>query len=91
MNATEEFVEAVKAGDAARVKAMIESDPTLPANTRDAQGTSALLLAVYHGYSEVVNTLLDAGVELDIFEASAAGQTRRVEAIVLRILNETTS
>lgn len=82
MNKAQEFLEAVKAGDAARVKAMIESDTTLPTNARDAQGISATLLAVYHGHSEVVNLLLDAGVELDIFEAAATGSTRRLEALL---------
>lgn len=82
MNTTEEFIEATKAGDAARVGAMLDDDSTLVSNARDANGVSALMLAAYHGHSDVINLLLDRGIELNIFEAAAAGQTRRIETLL---------
>jgi len=77
----EEFLKAVIEGDVARVKEMLKSDATL-AQARDEKGLSAILKAVYYGKKEVVATLLASGVELNIFEASATGQTERARALI---------
>lgn len=82
MDTTEEFLEAIKAGDAARVGAMLDNDSTLASNARDANDVSAFMLAAYHGHSDIINLLLGRGVELNIFEAAAAGQTRRIETLL---------
>lgn len=75
------FIEAVKAGDRAMVERMLGEDPAL-AGARDASGTSALLLAHYHGKAEVAEAILARGPALDVFEASAAGDLARVRALV---------
>jgi ankyrin repeat protein len=77
----EEFLKAVIEGDVARVKEMIKADATL-AQARDEKGVSAILKGVYYGKKEVVATLLASGIELNIFEASATGQTERVRALI---------
>src|SRR5262249_214976 len=77
----EEFLKAVIEGDVAKVKEMLKADASL-AQARDEKGLSAILKAVYYGKKEVVATLLASGVELNIFEASATGQTERAGALI---------
>jgi len=76
----QDILEAVKAGDANRVQALIEANPAL-AHARDESGNSAILLAVYYGRQEVVEALLARDVELNIFEAAAVGNINRVAAL----------
>src|SRR5262245_22723222 len=63
------FLAALRAGDVETVERAIRADPAR-ARTRDPKGTSALLVALYHGKPAIVKVLADAGVELDIFEAA---------------------
>src|SRR5262245_4842365 len=77
----EEFLKAVVEGDIARMKEMLKSDASL-ATARDEKGISAILKAVYYRKKEVVAILLASGIELNIFEASATGQTERVRGLV---------
>ena len=84
MNNIEEFLEAAKIGDAERVGALLDIDPTLASSARGANGISAFMLALYHGRSDVVNLLLDREIDLNIFEAAASGQTRRIEILLDR-------
>src|SRR5262245_3424757 len=77
----EEFLEDVIEGDVAKVKEMLKADASL-AQARDEKGLSAILKGVYYGKKEVVATLLASGVELNVFEASATGQTERVRALI---------
>lgn len=78
---SDEFLTAVTKGDAARVKEMLKTDAALVRAT-DKNGTSAVLLATYHGKREVAEALLATGVELNIFEAAATGRTDRVRALL---------
>lgn len=82
-NMTEEFFKAVTQGDVARVKDMLKTEPGL-ARSKDAKGVSAILKATYYRQKEVAALLLESGIELTIFEASAAGQTQRVRALIRR-------
>src|SRR6266542_4922197 len=76
-----QFLEAVKKGDRAAVDRMLEADPSL-ASTKDESGTSAVLLAHYHGKADVAATLLSRAPALDVFEAATAGDERPVTALV---------
>ena len=76
------FIDAIKAGEFERVKAMVSADPTL-IDARSRTGDSAILTAVYHGQKEIVNLLVARGASLSIFEACAAGEIERVEQLVL--------
>ncbi len=76
-----QFLEAVKKGDRRAVDRMLDADPSL-ASAKDEQGTSAVLLAHYHGKSEVAAALLSRAPALDVFEAATAGDVKRVTALV---------
>jgi len=75
------FIDAIKAGEYDRVKAMASASPTL-IDARSRTGDSAILTAVYHRQKEIVNLLVARGATLSIFEASAAGELERVERLV---------
>jgi ankyrin repeat protein len=76
-----EIFEAIRSGDSDRVRALVDEDPGV-AHLRDEAGTSALLVARYHGRLDLVETLLERGPELDVFEASALGHADRVRELV---------
>ena len=75
------FIDAIKAGEFERVKAMVSADPTL-IDARSGTGDSAILTAVYHRQKEIVNLLVARGATLSIFEACAAGEMERVERLL---------
>jgi ankyrin repeat protein len=75
------FIDAIKAGEFERVKAMVSAEPTL-IDARSRTGESAILTAVYHRQKEIVNLLVARGAALSIFEACAAGELERVERLV---------
>ena len=76
-----EFFEAVKAGSVAEVRRLVRETPAL-AGARDANGVSALLLAMYHGKRDVAAALVELGAPVDIFEASAVGLVDRLKTLV---------
>jgi ankyrin repeat protein len=78
---TAEFLEAVKRGDRATVDQMLDADPSL-ASAKDASGTSAVLLAHYHGKAEVAAALLSRALALDVFEAATVGDATRVTELL---------
>ena len=75
------FIDAIKAGEFERVKAMVSADPTL-IDAHSRTGESAILTAVYHRQKEIVNLLVARGAPLSIFEACAAGEVERVERLL---------
>jgi ankyrin repeat protein len=75
------FIDAIKAGEFERVKAMVSGDPTL-IDARSRTGESAILTAVYHRQKEIVNLLVARGAALSLFEACAAGEVERVERLL---------
>ncbi|MFO7169478.1 MAG: ankyrin repeat domain-containing protein [Chloroflexota bacterium] len=81
MSAPQEMIEAVQAGDVARVASLLAADPAL-AGARAPNGDSAVLLAAYHGRREIAEMLVDAGAPLDIFEAAAVGRAGRVAELL---------
>ena len=85
-NSSAAFIDAIKAGEFERVKAMVSVDPTL-IDARSGTGDSAILTAVYHRQKEIVNLLVARGAMLSLFEACAAGEIERVE----RLLQESAS
>ena len=76
-----EFFAAIRTGDAATLKAMLDADPSL-ANAKNEQGQSPVLAAVYSGRSEIRDALIARGAHLEFHEAAAAGQLERVEHFV---------
>jgi uncharacterized protein len=70
------FLDLVKRGDTQRIADWVKDEPQI-AESRDAQGVSALLLAVYNGQT-VVRDFLRSGLELDLPEAAAVGDVPRL-------------
>src|SRR5712691_6389038 len=81
MTAGAEFFDAIRAGDVARVRGLLAADPEL-VNRRNERGHSPVLIAQYHHKRDVVAVLLDAGPELDLFDACAVGRTERVAELL---------
>lgn len=71
------MIEAVNAGDLERVAALVAEHPERAAE-RDAQGVSALLHACYLRRPDMVGALLPHLPALDLLEAAAVGDERRV-------------
>lgn len=80
---SQEFLDAATSGDVSKVKTMLHSDPSL-ARAKDENGVSVIMKATYYGKKDVVDALLESGVELDVFEAVATGQTERVLDLIAK-------
>lgn len=78
---SEAFFEAVRGGRAAEVTSLLERDPGL-ARARQADGASAVLVAIYHGHGALVPLLEAAGAELDFWESCAAGRQDRALSLL---------
>lgn len=72
-----ELIAAVDAGDAAAVAAMVAAEPALAASRGD-DGVSALLHARYRFHREVLDALLAADPDMDVFDAAALGHIDRL-------------
>lgn len=71
------FFAAVDAGDAETVGRIVTADPAL-ASARGPDGVSALLHARYRVHREVLDALLAADPEMDVFDAAALGHIDRL-------------
>jgi uncharacterized protein len=78
---TSDVFEAIAKGDLDRVQKLLAEDAEL-AGARDEQGLSAVTQARYHGHDDIVDVLLDAEPELDVFEAAAVGRIERVRELI---------
>src|SRR5215216_5133107 len=78
---SQEFIDAATQGDVERVTTMLSEDPSL-AKSKDQNGVSVILKAIYHGKQDVVAALLASGVSLDFFEAAATGQTDQLQKLI---------
>jgi ankyrin repeat protein len=74
------FLDLVKRGDTREIATWVEEEPEI-AESRDAQGVSALLWAVYSGQT-VVRDFLRSGLELDLPEAAAVGDVARLRQLL---------
>jgi uncharacterized protein len=73
-----EIMEAVAAGDSVAVARLLAEDPSLAAS-RGHDGVSAVLLARYRFDRPMMDVLLAADPELDVFEAAALGRRDRLK------------
>ncbi len=76
-----QFLAAVQAGDAGKVRTLLGVDASF-ASAKNERGQSALLLAVYHGRNEIRDLLLARGLDLELHEAAATGHLGRVKLLV---------
>ena len=73
--------DAIESGDLARLRQLVEADRSA-ATQRGADGISAVLQARYQFRLDMVDVLLAAEPELDVFEAAALGQTERLRELI---------
>lgn len=76
-----ELLKATRVGDVAAVKQLLERDPRL-IRARDPMGNTAMIMAVNFGQTEVAELLLSSGVQPDIHEAAAIGDTNRARTLL---------
>ena len=76
----DDFLAAVRTGDSARVKELLDSDPSL-ADARD-NNVSALLLALYTGHADVARGIAAKRGSLTFHEACALGDLDRVRTML---------
>ncbi|HUA19232.1 MAG TPA: ankyrin repeat domain-containing protein [Bryobacteraceae bacterium] len=74
---SQEFFDAIRAGDEDKVRSLLAEDSTL-LNAKDDKGLSPFVAAKYSGRRGVAALLLEQGAELDLFAASMAGAEQRV-------------
>ncbi|MGI9023700.1 MAG: ankyrin repeat domain-containing protein [Acidimicrobiales bacterium] len=63
------------------MRALLADDPSV-ASASGADGVSAVRTARYRSQSGVVDALVAAGADLDVFDAAALGRTDRLDAIL---------
>ena len=76
-----ELIDAVRAGDVRTVQQLLGRSPAL-ASSRDDDGTSAVLVACEAGDRRVLDALLAAGPDLDVFDAAALGLVNQLEILL---------
>jgi ankyrin repeat protein len=83
MKATTEFFAAIQAGEDAKLQKLLADDPQL-ASARDPHGISAIMRALYSRHPELLQSLLAAHPELDVFDAAAVGRSERLSELLRR-------
>ena len=75
-----ELFDAIKAGDAAKVAALLDADFSLLGAKQN--NVSAILFALYHGKRGLARLFVDRGAELSFAEAAAMGDLARVRELL---------
>ena len=78
---SQNFISLVRRGATTEIAEYVKEDPLI-AQSRDAQGVSALLWAVYSGQTVVRDFLLSGLESIDVHEASAVGDLARLNALL---------
>ena len=76
-----DLFEAIRAGNGGEVRAILGRDPAA-VNRRNDRGHTPVLIAQYHHKGDIVQDLLAAGPELDVFDACCVGRTARVKELL---------
>lgn len=77
----DELLAAIKAGHPSEATRLVRENPDL-LKSRDANGASPILVAVYYQKLDVATALADAAGSIDIFEASALGRVDRLKLLL---------
>ncbi|HEY3345452.1 MAG TPA: ankyrin repeat domain-containing protein [Anaerolineaceae bacterium] len=81
MDAFQELIETIQAGNDREVRRQVHADPGLLVR-RTPEGLSPLMVALYHGQTDLVKFIISQGIPLGIFEAAATGKSLRVLEII---------
>jgi ankyrin repeat protein len=81
MSEQKALFEAIRSGDLAAVKSLVEGDASL-ASARSDAGVSGVLTAVYMGRNEIRDFLIASGAVLELPEAAALGNLARVRELI---------
>lgn len=73
------LIEAIKAGDTVRARAMLGDDPRL-GTERLSTGESALMTALYRGHRDLARDIAANSANLDVFAAAAVGDIDSLRA-----------
>ena len=76
-----EIFDVIRAGNVVRLKEILAADRG-QAGVRNERGHSAVLIAQYHRKNDLVDLLLAAEPELDLFDAASVGRVDRVRALL---------
>lgn len=75
-------------GDTVQLRAFLEH--SFPVDARDLQGNTLLMLAAYHGHLDTVETLIEAGADVDLpndrHQSPLAGAIFKGEETIVRSL-----
>jgi ankyrin repeat protein len=80
---SQHFLNLIRQGKTTEIAEAVQASPDV-AKARDAQGISALMLAIYSGQTTIRDFLLSGLDELDIFEAAAAGDCESMRKHLVR-------
>jgi uncharacterized protein len=78
-----DLIAAIHSGDLQTLQTLVNESPSLAA-ARDEAGVSALMNACYRGRHDMMEALLAAGPELDVFEAASLGKTEILRELLAR-------
>ena len=81
MGVGQDVFDAIRSGDGTRLAALLAQNPAL-ASARNERGHSPVLIAQYHHRGELLNMILAADPELDIFDAASVGRSSRVAELL---------
>ncbi len=78
---SERLFEAVAAGNVAAAGDFLKDDPSLAAS-RNEQGVSIIMFALYHKQLEIAEQLIGHKPPVDVFEAAALGDVERLRHVL---------
>ncbi|NUN53108.1 MAG: ankyrin repeat domain-containing protein, partial [Planctomycetaceae bacterium] len=81
MRTVDDVFEAIRAGDPERLRDLVAENAARASYVSDA-GISALMFALYHRRQDLVNILLAADPEMNVFDAAALGDARFVTEVL---------
>ena len=81
MTTTDDLFAAIDAGDADQVQALVGADTGLAAS-RDGDGVSAVMHALYHAQRPIAELLADRLPAVDVFEAAGLGRDGDLRALL---------
>ena len=77
-----ELFAAIDSGARERVVGLLAVDPSL-ATTRDAEGVSAVMHALYHGHRDVAEIIAASVPSIDVFEATSLRKVERLHELLV--------